>query len=166
MRFTLFPDRFATTKADHDETWEAICAGIANAPEYADKASCPWISLAVYGDAATDKGCLRNAANVRFITGIEGDYDGEEVSIDEAARRARAFNVSACFYTSPSHRPDAPRWRVIVPLGREYPLEARDAYMNRLNGVLGGILSGESWSKSQAFIVGRVRGVEYRCVIV
>jgi len=166
VRFTTFPDQKARTKSDHDEVWPSICAGIANAPEFESKDACQWLSLSVYGDAANENGCLRYADNVQCITGIEGDYDGEEVSIDDAAELARRYGVSACFYTSASHRPDAPRWRVLVPLGRECPLSERDKYMDRLNGVLGGVLSPESWTKSQAFLIGRVRGVEYRCVVV
>lgn len=166
MRFTVFPDQTARTKADHNETWEAICAGIANAPEFESKSACQWISLAVYGDKPNENGCLRYADNIQCITGIEGDYDDQAVSMDEAAERARRYGVSACFYTSASHRPDAPRWRVLVPLGRECPLSERPAYMDRLNGVLGGVLTAESWTPSQAFLIGRVRDVEYRCIIV
>lgn len=166
MRFTLFPDQHATTKSEHELPWSAICDGIANAAEYAGKGACPWISLARYGDAPSENGCLRYADNVLAITGLEGDYDAERVSIDEAAHMARAAGLRACLYTSANHRPDAPRWRILVPLSREYSLSDRAALMDRLNGAMGGILTGESWTRSQAFIVGRVVGVEYRCVIV
>lgn len=172
MRFTTFADMWAKTKQDHDLPWEAICHSIANAPEFDSKAACPWISLAVYGPTPNENGCLRYAKNIQAITGLEGDYDAGDVSIDEAASRARAGNLRACFYTSSRHRQLSDdgkqlghRWRVLVPLSHEMPLTARASLLDRLNGVLGGILTGESWNDSQAFLIGRVRGVEYRCLV-
>ncbi|MGE0828916.1 MAG: hypothetical protein AB7O04_06140 [Hyphomonadaceae bacterium] len=166
MRFTVFPDQFAKEKREADLPWADIATAIANAPEYASRDACPWLSLAVYGDAASANHCLRNSANVLAITGLEGDYDGGQVSIADAAQRAKAAGLTACLYTSSSNTPDAPRWRILVPLSREYPLAARAGLMDRLNGVMGGILTTESWTQSQAFLFGRVRGVEYRCINV
>lgn len=164
MRYTLFSDQRALIKSDHDQSWEAIFAGITDAPEFESKDACKWISLATYGDEPTDKGCLRHAHNVRSIAGVEGDFDRGDVSIEQAADLTRAAGLRALFYTTPSHRPDFHRWRVLAPLSREYPLSARDGLMDRLNGALGGVLAGESWTHSQAFLVGRVRGVEYKCL--
>lgn len=166
MRFTIFNDQFATTKTDHDETWEAICAGIANPPEYPDKAACPFISLAAYGDTPNENGCLRHAENVLAITGLEGDHDAGTVSLAEAAQRASYAGLRACLYTSASHTPERPRWRILVPLSQERPLSDRAAFMDRLNGALGGCLTPESWTRSQAFLLGRVRGVPYEAIIV
>ncbi len=55
------------------------------------------------------------------ITGIEADYDGGEVSVDEAAERLKKNNIKAMVYTSPSHTPEEPRWRVLCPLSGEMP---------------------------------------------
>jgi len=164
MRFTTFPDQTGATKTDHDVAYAALCAGLAAPPTYPTKSACPWIKLGLFGDVRSDNGSLRHNANLLCVSGLEGDYDGERVSIDEAADMARAAGLTACFYTSPSHRPEAPRWRVLAPLAREYPPEARDDLMCRLNGVFGGILSGESFSRSQAFLWGRVAGVEYQSI--
>ncbi|MEQ1653135.1 MAG: hypothetical protein ABL897_11655 [Hyphomicrobium sp.] len=164
MRFTTFTDQRALRKAEHNETFDAFVNGIANAPEFATKTECHWISLAVYGDTPTDKGCLRHAANLQAITGIEGDFDRGDVSIEQAAEMARAAGLKACFYTTASHRADFYRWRVLSPLAREYPLSARGGFLDRLNGLLGGVLAGESWTPSQGFFIGRVRGVEYKCL--
>lgn len=166
MRFTLFPDQFAQTKTEHDETWRALCHRIVNAPEYADKASLPFISLAVYGDTPNENGCLRYADNIRAITGLEGDYDGERVTLAQAAQMARDAGLRACFYTSASHTLEAPRWRILVPLSQERALADRSDLMDRLNGMLGGILNPESWTHSQAFLFGRVSGVPYEVAIV
>jgi hypothetical protein len=166
MRFTTFPNHAGAIKSDHDEEWAALQAVLADPPTYPSKAACPWLKLGAYGDARTPNGSLRHNANLLCVTGLEGDYDGERVSIEEAAGLARAAGLSAFLYTSPSHRSEAPRWRVLAPLSREYPPEARDAFMNRLIGVFGGILSSESFNRSQAFLWGRVAGVEYRTIHV
>lgn len=166
MRFTIFPNEAAATKTDRDEPWSAICDMVANIAEYEAKEAAEWISLAAYGDKRSPNNALRHADNVLAVTGLEGDYDAGTVSIDEAAERVRVLGLRACLYTSASHRPDAPRWRILTPLAREYPLSERAALMDRLNGALGGILTAESWTRSQAFLVGRIRGVEYRCVVV
>lgn len=166
MRFTLFNDQWATTKTEHNESWEAICAGIVHAPEYADKAACPFISLAAYGDTPNENGCLRHAENVLAITGLEGDHDAGTVSLAQAAQMARDAGLRACLYTSASHTPERPRWRILVPLSQERPLSDRADLMDRLNGVMRGALTPESWTRSQAFLLGRVVGVPYEVVIV
>lgn len=166
MRFTLFPDRRALTKSEHEMTWPAFCDGIANAPEYADKDSTPLISLAVYGDERSPNNSLRHAANVQCVTGLEGDHDAGTVSIEEAAECARRAGFLACLYTTANHTELVPRWRILVPLSRERPLSEREALVDRLNGALGGALTNESWTNSQCFHLGRVTGVPYRCLNV
>ena len=43
-----------------------------------------------------------------------------------------------------------------MPFSGELPPGERTRLVNRLNGVLGGVLSRESWTLSQAFYYGRV----------
>lgn len=166
MRFTVFPNRSAQWKTERDEPWSVVCDMVANIAEYESKEAGEWISLAVYGDKRSPKNSLRYAGNVLAITGLEGDHDAGTVSIEEAAERARQAGFMACLYTTASHTPEAPRWRILVPLANERPLSERDALMDRLNGALGGALTNESWTHSQAFLLGRVRGVPYRCINV
>jgi len=164
MIFTVFPRRSGRTKIEHVTTWAALCAMLADPPTYPSKEECPWLSLARYGDVFSDRGSLKHAANVLGVYGVEADYDGERVSIDHAAHMARAAGLKACLYTSPSHRPDAPRWRILVPLARVYPIDARESFVDRLNGILGGLLSAESWNRAQGFTFGRVVGRDYQCL--
>jgi len=139
---------------------------IANIAEYDSKEAAEWISLAVYGDRRSPNNSLRHSGNLNFVSGLEGDHDAGTVSIEEAAERARKAGFRALFHTTASHRPEAPRWRVLVPLAHERALSERDALMDRLNGELGGALTGESWTHSQSFLLGRVRGVPYTCINV
>lgn len=166
MRFTEFADRRALTKTERDLPWASMCESIADAPEYANKDACPLLSLARYGDVRSPNNSLRHADNVLCITGLEGDHDAGTVSLEEAAERVRAAGFTALLYTTASHAPDAPRWRILVPLSREHPLSEREALMDRLNGAMRGALTNESWTASQAFYVGRVTGVPYACIHV
>ena len=97
-----------------------------------------------------NKNCLRHDANVVQITGIEGDYDLEKMPVSEAVERLEQAGIASMLYTSPSHTEDAPRWRVLCPTSVALPPTERDRLLARLNGVLGGVLSSESWTLSQS----------------
>jgi hypothetical protein len=108
-----------------------------------------------------------NNANLLVITGVEGDYDGERVSVADVVRIINEAGLCAIVYTSPSHTEDAPRWRVLCLLSAEHPPGMRDRFLGRLNGVLGGVLSNESWTLSQSFYFGSVkRNPSHRVVVI
>jgi hypothetical protein len=133
----------------------------------ATKEQLPWLKCARFGDRRTAAGSLRHNANVLVITGLEGDYDGERISVADVVRIITEAALCAIVYTSPSHTEDAPRWRVLCPLSVEHPPEMRDRFLGRLNGVLGGILSNESWTLSQSFYFGSVkRNPSHRVVVI
>src|SRR5690606_20343416 len=117
--------------------------------------------LAVYGNVKSPKGVLRHDANVTTVTGVEVDYDGEQVPMDDAASRIAAAGIEALFYSSPSSRPEAPRWRALFPTAVEYPPEYRASLTETVHSILGGILAPESFTLSQAFYIGAVDGVPY-----
>lgn len=120
------------------------------------KAQLPWLKLARFGDQRTDKGSLRHDRNVIAISGVEGDYDAEIITVDEAVAMLRHANIAGMIYTSPSHTEDTPRWRVLCPLSRDIHPEGRTAIVERLNGVFHGGLSGESFTLSQSYYFGSV----------
>lgn len=120
------------------------------------KSALPLLKLGQFGDIPTTKGSLRHDANMGPIDGIEGDYDAGEVTIGEAVERLKAAGIAALLYTTPSHRPDLPRWRVLAPTSETLPLMERDAVAARLNGALGGILAPETFTRSQAYYFGGV----------
>ena len=122
------------------------------------KGQLPWLKLAQFGDRRTEKDSLRHDANVLAITGIEADCDGEQIPFEQAMETLRCVGLLALVYTSPSHRPDAPRWRVLCPTSRDLPPGERAHLVSRLNGVFGGIFSVESWTLSQAYYFGSVAG--------
>jgi putative DNA primase/helicase len=163
VTWSEFASAGARVVARRDGTWPALIERLRTAGGFPNKAACPWVKLATFGDLRSKKGSLRNSANVRHITGVEGDYDGEEVTPDQALQRLERAGIKAVVYTSARHRPEAPRWRVLAPLSRPMPPQARAALLARVNGALGGILAGESFTLSQAYYFGAVAdAVDYR----
>lgn len=162
ITYTLFPNVWPKERTERaDVPWKELVQRVYNAPTYLTKSACPLISLAEYGDSLSDKGYIRHADNVRRIYGVEIDYDGEEVAPEEGARRLQTANLTAIVYTSPSHTAGAPRWRALLPLEEPSAPQQRSLYVARVNRALGGIATRESFTLSQSFYIGRVRGAQY-----
>lgn len=127
----------------------------------------PWLKLARFGMVVTAKGSLRHDGNVLEVSGCEGDYDGEQVSFDEALERLQKSGVKSLVYTSPSHEPNRQRWRVLAPFSRPLNPSERTHMVARLNGVLGGVIADESFTLSQAYYFGHlVECPEFRVEVV
>jgi hypothetical protein len=152
---TYFHDKGATRKQERRISLIELAQQIrtATAPE---KDELGWLKLARFGDAATAKGSLRHDRNLLAVTGVEIDYDGEQVDVGVAIEKIEKTGLSAIVYTSPSHRPEAPRWRVLCPFSQELPPDQRGRMVNRINRVLGGVAGTESWTLSQAYFFGSV----------
>jgi hypothetical protein len=154
---TFFDDKFATSKREAQITLQALAARIERTTK-PEKTRLPWVKCARFGEQKTKDGSLRHNANMLAITGIEADYDAEQIGYDEAKRILTEAGFAAILYTSPSHTEDAPRWRVLCPLSCEYPPDQRDRFMARVNGVFGGIFAPESWVLSQSYYFGSING--------
>ena len=152
---TFFKDHFAVEARTERYTTRALAERI-RAITKARKHDLPWLKLASFGDRRTDKNSLRNDANVLAISGIEADYDGETLTFDEAHAKLEQQGIAAILYTSPSHTEDAPRWRILAPVSEELPADRREKMIGRLNGLFGGIFSGESFTLSQAYYYGSI----------
>ncbi len=161
IHVTTFRDLAAREATASVLDFDTLAERIEHPREYPAKADCPLIKLGRFGARTTDRGSLRHDANILAVTGVEGDYDAGLVGIDEAAARLRLAGVTALLYTSPSHRPEAPRWRVLAPLSRDCLPRERRQFTARLNGVLGGILAPESFVLAQSYYIGRVAGSVY-----
>jgi len=157
FNFTIFPDRYALQAYRQHATLEEIAALIADTVR-PSKNRLPLIKLATFGTRPSPEGCLRYDANVEQITGLECDYDAEVVGFGEAVRIARTAGLRALLYTSPSHSPAKPRWRILCPFSAPLAPKRREKLMNRVNGLYSGIFAPESWSLSQSYYFGRVDG--------
>lgn len=122
------------------------------------KAWLPWLKLSRFGEARTDKNSLRHDANVLAVTGIEADYDGEQMPFAAAVDLLKQQGVAAIVYTSPSHDEGKPRWRVLCPLAEETSPDRREHMLGRLNGLFRGVFAGESFTLSQSYYFGAVNG--------
>ena len=158
MLWTRFADRAATSKREIAHDWPELAEHIRTSGPFAAKALCPWLKLATFGDIRSSKGALRNKSNVLSITGVEGDYDGEQMQPAEAVQLLERAGIRAIVYTSPSHTPERPRWRVLAPLSVVHEPVQRSALLSRVNGALGGVLTSESWRLAQSYYYGRVAG--------
>lgn len=166
MKLTIFPNLTGSVVQQHDVAWETLVTQCQNPPIYPTKKDCPLIKLATVGDKRTDKGSLRHDDNITAITGVECDYDAEQLSAASAATLLMFAGIRGLVYTSASHTSTKPRWRILAPFSHEYPAAARRDMVAKINAAIGGTLSGESFTLSQSFFIGRVAGAEYECHVV
>ncbi|WP_239451707.1 phage/plasmid primase, P4 family [Elioraea rosea] len=155
ITYTRFVGFGAASKTEHTTTLGDLIVLI-RATAAGEKADLPWLKLARFGEDRTEKGSLRHDANVLAITGIEADYDDEEIGVAQAVETLDRAGLLAILYTSPSHTAEKPRWRVLCPSSRELPPTERSRLVSRLNGAFGGIFAAESWTLSQAYYFGSV----------
>ncbi len=149
LAFTWFDRKDAPAGKRGDTSWSALCKWIEGSSPTADtKADLPLIKLATF------RGDYRSDASMETVHGVEGDYDGEIFTPETAAALLGAAGIEALIYTTPSHRPDKPRWRVLAPLSRVVGASDRHGLLARVNGALGGILASESFTPAQAYYVG------------
>lgn len=164
MKYTIFPDQRAQTKTEHEGTMADVLALIQSAPSVAHKGLATFIKLATFGNRRSERNCLRIDENVLEVHGIEVDYDGEQVSPEDAAAVLKGAGLSFILHTSGSHTAEAPRWRALLPFaepltGAPPALKIKRAHWaGRVNALLGGILADESYRLSQAFYYSPVDG--------
>lgn len=140
-----------------DTTRSTLCDVLASPSEHPDIDSLPLFKVAAFrGDTRA------KPTTVLHVDAVCGDYDGGEVTLEEAERRLAAAGVRACLYTTRRHTAAAPRWRVLAPLAGPISEPEHQGLLDMLNGALGGILAPESWDWSRSYFWGRVRGVEYK----
>lgn len=155
LAITFFKHYAAGEKHEEPYTLRSLAPRI-NVQTATKKEKLPWLKLAKFGEIKTTNGSLRHNDNVLALSGVEADYDAEHMTVAEAVDRLDKAGVLAMVYTSPSHTEDAPRWRVLCPFSGELPPSRRDAMLGRLNGLFGGVFSGESWTLSQSYYYGSV----------
>lgn len=160
IAITIFSDLRAREKRKEAEFSLRDLVEKAKGIRAADKDSMPHIKLGTFGDQKSDNGCYRHNRNHVAVSGIEGDYDAGEVSVDAAVRLLAEAGIAAMIYTTPSHGLEGKghRWRVLCPLERDVAPNARRALAARLNGALGGIVSDESFTATQSYAFGQVKG--------
>jgi hypothetical protein len=159
---TVFLNQQARTK----ECVLISANGLRSVKSASSKKSAPWLKLAIFGDEPTKKNCLRNDANVIAVTGAEFDYDDGELAFEPAVARLTEAGVKAIAYTSASHTPGKPKWRILLPFNKPYQSTKDEMKAYRKNAVLRveTILDVKadhaSYNLSQAFYFGPVKQTE------
>jgi hypothetical protein len=95
---TWFRDRFAATKSEESLSLRQIADRVL-ATTAASKLDLPLFKLARFGDRRTAKGSLRSNGNLEAITGLEADYDGEDMTPFEAEAALYAAGIAGLVYT-------------------------------------------------------------------
>lgn len=150
VHVTFFKDFAAKSYTTDTLTLFDLQARIQNASAR-EKDKLPWLKFAVFGSKRSDHGCLRNDQNVLEITGCEIDYDVEEVSFDDAVNAAKEMGIQGLLYTSASHSPEKPRWRLVAPTSKPCLPEMRAKLVARINGFMKAKLGVEVIAKSDSF---------------
>lgn len=161
---TFFRDQYASSKREWTGSLRELVPLLRDT-RAASKAALPWLKLATFGDNRTAKGAYRHDGNLISISGIEADYDGEAITLDRAESIIRQAGLAAILYTSPSHTPDMPRWRILCPLSMPHAPDTREGLLSRVNGLFVGALSRESFTLSQSYYYGAVDGTEHHQVV-
>jgi predicted P-loop ATPase len=118
------------------------------------------ITCGRFGSQRTAKGSYRSDDNMLAFTAVTGDVDGGTLSFQEAVTRLNARGLAFVAHTTGRHKPGVEeRYRIYCPCSQELPLSEHSRMTDRLNGVLGGDLAGESWTVSQAWYIGQVDGI-------
>ncbi len=166
VRYVVFPDVSATSLEQVAGTWGEFAAWVQGLPASDTKEACVLVKGATFGNKRTAQGSLRHNDNMQQVYLIEADYDAEVISMEEAANRLRGADIEALLCTTARHSTTAPRWRVFAPLFMSCAPAERKRHVGALNGALGGILAIESFTLSQSYYVGPVKGNEYRTIHV
>ena len=161
VTMTFFPNQYAQTKKEEKLTFQELADRILSTTK-SSKKNLPFVKLGTFSGEINPinlKGrCLRFDKGVVSITGVEGDKDEAPLSFEEAIAKLKAAKLLALLYTSASHAKKKPRFRVLCPTSRALPPTERIKLIKRLNGVLDGALSGESFTLSQSYYFGKVKG--------
>lgn len=162
ITFTHWLDLSGGRKNELQKTWPEFYNWLQKIPPSSEKEKAKLIKLALFGDKRSPKDSLRHNDNVLEITGIEGDYDAEEMQPEIAIELLEGFNLKAIIATSFSSAEDKPRFRILAPLKNTVSPEKRLRYIEIINGMLGGVLASESATLSQSYFIGGAVGRPYK----
>lgn len=151
MQFTLFDSVKATSFTSEDCDFKSIANMIRYSKEVVKKTDGKMIKLATFGNLATERGSYRTDANVLSITGIELDYDSQEIPVQVAITILKKLGLEAIVHTTFQYTEETPKWRLLMPLSTPVRPEEREGYVNKVNTALGNIFAKESWTLSQAY---------------
>ena len=127
---TFFPDVYARRAEYKLISLRELSSRLAT-PRAPEKKQLPMLKLGKFGNLPSDVGSLKHGPNMLSVHGIEIDYDdmdGRHLTLADAIGRCEAAGIAALGYTSPSHTPESPHWRLLAPLSRPVPPDERTRF--------------------------------------
>jgi hypothetical protein len=100
------------------------------------------------------QGATRGNAGVEVFTAMMVEHDAGALTIERAAATLAEQKIGGVFYQTFSAMPDYPKWRLIVWLEGDLNPGDRRAAVGKLNYLLGGALSSESFVPAQGYFFG------------
>ena len=110
--------------SDHNQT---VPARYINMPELVKMAASPTIGPKTSAQALTPyhaRGKTKEVAHASEYHALVIDHDKDGLSADEVRRIYLGYRLPALIYTTASHTPEAPRYKVVVPLKYPIPFES------------------------------------------
>jgi hypothetical protein len=157
LTITLFPSVNAQKKQERTTTLRELAARIPKVIK-PSKAELPLLKGATFDGRRTKGGALRSDQSLVAITLVEVEHDAGQIEPEVMAAALRGAGLAALVYTTPSHRPDAPRWRALLLTSQPLPPSERARLVDRVQGLIPFSLSKESWAASQCWFYGQVEG--------
>ena len=96
-------------------TADQFAAMLAQPKTYSAKADLPLFNGVTFSGGRTDK-------DAKSFVAVIGEHDAGDVTIEEAKRCIEAGQLAAHVYSTPSHTPECPRWRVVAFCSEEHPM--------------------------------------------
>ena len=169
---TIFPSKAATSKEQIRTTVKELAARIERTSART-KTKLPWLKLATFGDLKSINQSFRTNKNVLSVSGIELDYDGKKMTVGLAAETMKKADICSLIYTSASHTPEAPKWRLLAPFSTDRPPGDRLKNLTKIAHLFGAsfdvavpMFDRASLVLSQGYYYGRVDGNEHHQVVV
>jgi hypothetical protein len=135
-------------------SFDTIFNELGNPETYPNKAACMGVSFSAF------KNNHRNKDNFEKAYAVMVDYDEGKMSIEEAAKRIENNGLKDFLYTSASHTPEHPRWRVIAPLHNPVDYNGYYALVGALNSILGGGIDKGSFEAERFYYAGKVESTK------
>lgn len=155
FHFTIIPDLSGATMSVEELSLRELAAK-AKGTRRKVKERLPLFSGAAFGRALSDKGSLRWDENVTAVEAVVVDYDGGKIPIGAARATLNSAGLHCLVMTSP--RNGLPgfghRWRGVFPLSRLHEPAVYGALVACVNGLFGGALAVESFTRSQSYFLG------------
>jgi hypothetical protein len=153
---TVFPNLGAKSKTEHRISLHTFGEHLMRHSGCTAREQLPQFSLCRFGDRLSRKGSLRHRDNILGVQGVVLDYDDGRMPPLLAAKCLRSASIPALLITTPSHTPDHPRWRILVPCGQECGESDYDRLVSRIAGLFPPevVFDKASWASSQCYYFG------------